>query len=209
MMRAIFGLVLAFTLIGSAAMAVEEPPFEMVVKDGDFELRDYPALIAAEVSVKGYQNAAASAGFRLLAGYIFGGNVARTKIAMTAPVVQAAPASQKIAMTAPVTQVEGPQGWTVRFIMPRGYTLDTLPKPNDDRVVLKSTPPVRLAVLRFSGVADAKSYSRSVEALDALISARRLKPLGPPSLAQYDPPWTLWFLRRNEVMRPVAVDAPH
>ena len=184
-------------------MAVEEPPFRSVLKDGAFEIRDYPALVVAEVTVAGGQSAAASRGFRLLAAYIFGGNARRQSIAMTAPVAQE-PVGEKIAMTAPVVQTRAPDAWVVRFTMPRGYTLETLPRPNDARVRLRTTPPTKVAVIRFSGVAEPGNVAAKSAELSAWIQRRRLRPTGPAALAQYDPPWTLWFMRRNEVMIPVA-----
>lgn len=96
-------------------MATEEPAFSVVVQEGAFEVRDYPALVAAEVSVAGGRDEASNAGFRLLAGYIFGGNTRRQSIAMTAPVVQERATSGTIAMTAPVTQSGSDGAWVVRF----------------------------------------------------------------------------------------------
>lgn len=184
-------------------MAVEEPAFRSVQKDGAFEIRDYPALVVAEVTAAGGQSAAASRGFRLLAAYIFGGNARRQSIAMTAPVAQEL-VGEKIAMTAPVIQTRSANTWVVRFIMPRGYTLETLPRPNDARVRLRATPPTRVAVIRFSGVAEPGNVAAKSAELSAWITGRHLRPTGAPALAQYDPPWTLWFLRRNEVMIPVG-----
>ena len=106
-------------------MATEEPAFTASLKEGNFEVRNYPALVAAQVSVSGTRDEASNAGFKLLAGYIFGGNTRKQSIAMTAPVVQAQAGSETIAMTAPVIQtgVAGQAGaWTVRFIMPSAYT---------------------------------------------------------------------------------------
>lgn len=184
-------------------MAVEEPPFTTVVRDGAFEIRDYPAQVVAEVMVAGDQKAAASRGFRLLAGYIFGGNRRRQSIAMTAPVAEI-PAGEKIAMTAPVTQTGGAGRWVVRFTMPRRYALDALPVPDDARVHLRRLPPTRMAVVKFSGVAGQRDLDEKSIALAAAAKARGLRVVGPPSLAQYDPPWTLWFMRRNEVMAAVT-----
>ena len=123
-------------------MAVEEPAYKAVLKEGSFEVRDYPPLVVAEVTVSGDQKEAASKGFRLLAGYIFGGNTRRQSIAMTAPVAQAQ-TSEKIAMTAPVTQIQNANAWVVRFTMPKGYSLDTLPQPNDPQVKLRALPASR------------------------------------------------------------------
>jgi len=206
MPRFVFALFLFAGLVENRAMAVEEPPYRVVSQDGDFELRQYPALIAAEVAVGGDQDQAGNAGFRLLAAYIFGGNHARESIAMTAPVTQSEAKGQSIPMTAPVVQSESHGTWTVRFIMPRGYTLETLPIPNDARVHLVALNPTTEAVLRFSGLAFAADVAARTRDLRAKLAEHRLEPIGPPSLARYNPPWTLWFLRRNEVMIPVRGD---
>lgn len=201
--RRVLGAVLGATLIGTVAMAVEEPPFKAVLREGAFEVRDYPALVVAEVTVGGDQKEAAGKGFRLLAGYIFGGNKRRQSIAMTAPVAQAS-ISEKIAMTAPVTQTQKANEWVVRFTMPSAYSLETLPEPNDPKVHLRVLAPARFAVLRFSGLARKDDVAAKTSELEKIAGTHHLRATGPASLAQYDPPWTLWFMRRNEVMIPVA-----
>ncbi|OYY91699.1 MAG: heme-binding protein [Sphingomonas sp. 28-66-16] len=185
-------------------MATEEPPFTVTLAKGDFEIRDYPALVVADVSVSGDRKQAASKGFRLLAGYIFGGNGANDRIAMTAPVIQEAAGGAKIAMTAPVLQSGGEGQWRIRFIMPHGSTLETLPQPNNPKVHLHAIAPTRMAVVRFSGLARQDSIAAKTDALTRFIESEHRHAIGPPALAQYDPPWTLWFLRRNEVMIPIA-----
>ena len=201
--RIVLGAMLGATLFGTDAMAVEEPAFRSVLHEGAFEVRDYPALMVAEVTVSGDQKEAASKGFRLLAGYIFGGNKRRQSIAMTAPVAQA-PTSEKIAMTAPVTQIQSAGEWVVRFTMPSAYSMDTLPEPNDPKVHLRALPPARFAVLQFSGLARKDDVAAKTAELEKLARTHHLRAIGPASLAQYDPPWTLWFMRRNEVMIPIA-----
>jgi hypothetical protein len=185
-------------------MAIEEPKFALALKDGAFELRDYVATVVAEVTVTGDQDEAGSKGFRLLAGYIFGGNDARQKIAMTVPVTKTAD-GEKIAMTVPVTQVAGKGVWQVRFTMPARYALASLPTPNDPAVTLKAVPPARLAVLRFSGLAGEAKVAAATARLLAHIKQKGLVPVGPSAIARYNPPWNPWFLRRNEIMIPVAV----
>jgi hypothetical protein len=154
------------------------------------------------VAVPGDQNGAASRGFRILAGYIFGGNHGHRSIAMTAPVTLER-RGDTIAMTAPVTQTRHEGAWVVRFTMPHASSLATLPVPNDPRIRLSTTAPTRFAVLRFSGLVPPSAVERETADLLRLIRVHHLAPAGPVSLAQYDPPWTLWFLRRNEVMAPV------
>lgn len=199
----VFGLGIAMAAIGGNALATEEAPYVVSLQAGAFEVRDYPGLIAAEVSVAGDRDAAVNAGFRLLAGYIFGGNTRRQSIAMTAPVIQTVPPSEAIAMTAPVIQIGEPGSWVVRFVMPSGYTLETLPIPNDPQVELKELPAARFAVVRFSGLANEPDIEKKTAELIDFIATEQLQIAGPASLARFNPPWTLWFLRRNEVMIPV------
>ncbi len=189
-------------------MATPEPSYRATLQEGAIEVRDYPALIAAEVTVGGDRGQAVNAGFRLLASYIFGGNTRKQSLAMTAPVVQARAAGESIPMTAPVTQTGAPGAWQVQFIMPAGYTLATLPTPNDARVHLRALPPSRLAVVRFSGLAGESDIRLQTGLLEAFVASHHLHAAGPPSLARYDPPWTPWFMRRNEIWIPLRALAP-
>ena len=184
-------------------MATEEPAFTISMKEGAFEVRSYPALVAAQVTVTGTRDEASNAGFKLLAGYIFGGNTRRQSIAMTSPVLQVPSGNEKIAMTAPVlqTEVPGQSGvWTVRFIMPKEYTLDTLPIPNDAKVQLKALPPARFAAVTFSGLAYENDVALRTAELNAFMASHALQAAGLPTLARYNPPWTPWLMRRNEVL---------
>ncbi len=180
-------------------MAIEQPKYAVVTKDGDFELRRYSPYIAAEVVVRGDQGQAVQEGFRKLAGYIFGANAGKVKIAMTAPVAQQ-PAGEKIAMTSPVSQAPEGQGWwRVQFMMPSEFNKQTLPKPNDPDIAFRTEPARDMAVIRFSGVAREGNYLQRAEELKRWIATRGLTARGNATLAQYDPPWTPWFIRRNEV----------
>jgi effector-binding domain-containing protein len=193
--------VLALSLIMTAepAMAIETPDYKVLVKQGDFEIRDYPAQTVAEVAVEGDQQAAVRHGFQRLANYIFGANSARQTIAMTAPVGQS-PATPGPANA----ETLNARHWIVRFDMPRGQDLAALPKPNNAAIRLATLPAARIAAVRFAGLMSDKAAAKETTALLSFIAARGLHASGPPTLAQYDPPWTLWFLRRNEVLIPVA-----
>lgn len=203
-------LLTALVLIGTPAMAIEQPRHTVERDDGRFQLRRYAAYVVAEVEVPGDQKQAVQAGFRKLAGYIFGGNQGRASIAMTAPVAQAPAAPRRgetIAMTAPVAQAPTASGrWTVQFMMPAAWSLAELPKPNDPDVTFRTQPARRMAVITFSGVAGQKTYAQRTAELQTWIAAQGLKPqlAAAPVLAQYDPPWTPWFMRRNEVQLEVA-----
>lgn len=181
---------------------VEQPEYAISTSDGPIEIRTYAPMIAAEAEVKGERKAAINEGFRLIAAYIFGANTPKTKIAMTAPVQQQG--SQKIAMTAPVTQQSDGRTWTVRFIMPGNWSLETLPAPEDPRVALKPVPAKRMLAIRFSGLAGDSVIAEKVDELRKYASSHNLAAVGEPLLAFYNPPWTLPFFRRNEVMFELA-----
>lgn len=184
-------------------MATETPAYTIVRAWADAELRQYGPTIVAETRVAGPRETAGSEGFRRLAGYIFGGNRARTSIAMTAPVGQA-PAGERIAMTAPVGQAPVEGAWMVSFTMPARWTMDTLPVPNDPQVTLREVPGALVLARRYSGTWSEARYAKEADALDAVRTREGLRALGETVWARYNPPWTPWFLRRNEVLLPVA-----
>lgn len=182
----------------------EEPPHTARDLGDGIEIRRYEERIAAETAVDDTEEGARNAGFRLLAGYIFGGNDGGAKIAMTAPVAQQRPAGTKIAMTAPVSQTAGSDGgWVIRFYMPARWTMAELPTPNDDRVRLVTVPPETVAVLRFSGSRDARAVAAKVDELRKILQRKGIEPTGEVRSWFYDPPWTLPFLRRSEVVVPI------
>jgi hypothetical protein len=178
--------------------ATEEPRYSILKTRGDVELRAYAPMVVAEVEVGGSRDAAVQAGFRILADYIFGANEPKQKIAMTAPVTQQA--GEKIAMTAPVTQQAQGGQWKVRFVMPSNITLETLPRPSNPQIRLLPVPARRVAAIRFSGFWSDAAMQTQRDELAVAIKAMQLEPIGAPTFAYYDPPWTLPFMRRNEVM---------
>ncbi len=183
----------------------EEPPFTVARRIGEVEIRRYGPRIAAETAGTADEEAARNQGFRRLAGYIFGGNTAKSKIAMTAPVAQQ---SEKIAMTAPVATERNPAGqWVIRFFMPAEYTMDALPVPDDDRVELAEIPPQTVAVLRFSGIASPEAVGARSQELLNILRRNGIETQGDPLTWFYDPPWTIPFRRRNEIVVAVADDA--
>ena len=195
-------LLIAALAAGPLMSRVEQPEYAVASSDGAIEIRSYGAMIAAEAQVKGERKAAINEGFRLIAAYIFGANAPNTKIAMTAPVQQQG--AQTIAMTAPVTQQSDGNSWTVRFIMPSDWSLQTLPKPDDARVTLKPILAKRMLAIRFSGTADDNAIAAKIDALRKYAASHMLTTIGEPVLAFYNPPWTLPFFRRNEIMFELA-----
>lgn len=206
-MRPILALAALIAFAGPA-MATEEPPYTLVEQDGDFEIRDYPALILAEVEVEGDRREAANRGFRPLANYIFGGNRPGEKIEMTAPVVSTRDTeAERIDMTAPVTSQPAGEGrWRVAFIMPAEWSLETLPTPNDADVRVRETPARRVAVLRFSGLMGEDRIAEKLDELQSVLARRGLAARSAPTYAAYNPPWIPGPFRRNEIWIEIAAD---
>lgn len=177
---------------------IETPKYTVLKSAGPIEEREYAATIVAEVEVQGERGTAINAGFRMLADYIFGNNLPKQTIAMTAPVFQQKGA--KIAMTAPVTQIKDGSSWKVQFTMPSAYALDTLPQPANEAVKIKLIPSYRCVAVRFSGLWNQESLKKHSILLDTYCTEHDLKKKGEPIYAFYNPPWTLPMFRRNEVM---------
>ena len=190
-------------------MAIEEPSYTVLSQVDDFELRRYDEKLVAQTWVSGDQDTASRQGFKILADYIFGNNTApsgeSSKISMTAPVTmqsdnQNEQESQKIAMTAPVSMQQDDGKWRVQFTMPSQYTMQTLPKPNNPDIKILQVPAQTYGVIKFSGLAGSKKVAKKTETLKSWMQTQKLMIIGTPELARYNPPWTLPFMRRNEVM---------
>lgn len=170
--------------VSADSLDVEHERYSVVATSGDVEIRDYAPQTVAETTVAGERDAAIKEGFRRLAGYIFGANQP----------------GEKIAMTAPVAQRRAGDAWTVRFTMPANYRLSSLPRPTSPAVRLAETPGRRVAAIRFSGVAGDGDLAANEAKLLEHVKRQGLKTRGAPHYAFYDPPWTLPWNRRNEVL---------
>lgn len=187
--------------------AYEQPRHSVVERAGAIELRRYEPMLLAEVQVQGEREKAIREGFKLLAGYIFGGNAGQQSISMTSPVTQSSRAGEQIAMTSPVTQSATERGWVVAFMMPSRYSLDTLPKPKNERVQFRVAPAEYRAAIRFKGFStEANLASHRTQLLD-WVQARGLELRSEPVAAFYDDPFTLPWNRRNEWWVSVAPPA--
>lgn len=171
-------------LLGPLMSNVEQPGYEVESSLDSFEIRRYAPMIVAEVTLDGSREASISGGFRLLADYIFGNNIVEERIAMTAPVQQ--------------QSVGG--AWKVCFVMPSQYSMGTLPKPRNRRVALRQVPTKRYVVITFSGTNSDANMNKNEQRLKAYIEANKFQTVGTPKYAFYNPPWTLPFMRRNEIM---------
>ena len=216
-----FFLGLLITTMPLSSQAAEEPDYEVVQQLDGAEIRQYKPYAVAEVLVPGPADKAGNQAFPILAGYIFGKNKGEKKFAMTAPVTQTAapaqlqvsPAQQeasppvKMAMTAPVTQAAAPGGFMVQFVLPKGVTLASAPEPIDARVQLREVPGSRVAVIRYSGFWSQDNYDEHLATLQATLQAAKISWAGEPILSRYNPPFTPWFMRRNEIWLTVQPDA--
>lgn len=205
-------IVFFFAFAGECAMAYEQPRYEVLRRYDGFEFRRYMPYIVAEVLVTGDFEAVGNQAFEILAGYINGKNRRKEEIAMTAPVNQSPVmgSGEKIAMTVPVIQT--PQGnmadtYVFSFMMPSKYALGTLPSPADPRISLRQVEGRLMAARTYSGTWSAPRYKQNETALLQAVQVAGLQPVGAPVFARYNSPFTLWFLRRNEVL--VEIQADH
>ncbi|MCG3769222.1 MAG: hypothetical protein JW384_00343 [Nitrosomonadaceae bacterium] len=194
------GILMVWSLWGFFSSNVEQAEYTVLKRAGGYEIREYPEHIVAQTTVEGSYNEALNDGFSIVARYIFGGNVAREGIAMTAPVTSSSPSSEKIAMTAPVTSRPEGGSRVIAFVMPKSYTLESLPTPTDPRVTLVKEPARRMAVLRFSWWRSSDRIRNMESRLLGLLEKDGVVVIGAPAYAGYNAPWTPPWMSRNEIM---------
>jgi len=186
----------------NTAMATEEPEFKLISEEGEFQIREYEPKIIAQVEVEGDFDEASSKGFKLLADYIFGNNLLdgiSKKISMTTP-VEMTPLAENLLMTSSIMDDQINNKWSINFVMPQEYSLDTLPKPNNSQVNIIEVPKEKYAVIVFSGLVRDTSYAEKAELLSNYLEENSFKQQGAIKIARYNPPWTLPFFRRNELI---------
>jgi len=204
------------SLVGISS--VEEAAYTVVLKDDNFELRDYEPMVIVETTIDDDFESAGNKAFKRLFAYITGNNVSNSEISMTAPVIAnpeiVDPASvepdiadpsntnqgKDISMTAPVLQQYSQAGWHYAFVLPAELTLETAPKPLDENVRLAVIPGKKVAVIQYSGFWSEQNLQDKTSELNDWMSDNNLTPSSEPRWAGYNPPWTIPFLRRNEVM---------
>ncbi len=193
-----------WTIWGIVGSRVEQADYSVVKKVNGYEIREYPARIVAQTTVKGSLGESMNSGFGIVARYIFGGNTKKERIAMTAPVVAESnvvgTSSETISMTAPVIATAEGDSQTISFGMPRSYTLETLPSPLDARVKLVTIPTKRYAVSQFSWYRSDARIKRMQEQLLSKLKNDGVKITGSFSYAGYNAPWTPPWMSRNEVL---------
>ncbi len=203
-MKIFFGIVLLLVIVWSVwgyfGSNVEQARYTILKKADGYEVREYAPHIVAQTTVSGSYQESLNQGFRIIAGYIFGGNSRKESVAMTAPVTTQQKTSESIAMTAPVvTRTEG-ELRVVSFVMPSTYTLATLPVPNDARVKLVEVPAQKFAVLGFSWLRSEARVASMQTSLQASLTKDSVETVGSMQFAGYNAPWTPPWMTRNEVM---------
>jgi len=183
-------------------VGIEKARYEVIEKEGKFEVRQYQPQILAETVVEAGFDEAGNVAFRRLFDYISGENRRKESIAMTAPVSQKT-GSEKIAMTAPVNQQASEGKYAVSFLMPSKYTMETLPQPLNPDVKIRQVPARKIAAVRYSGSWSRNRYEKNKALLEEFVRKNGLRITGDDIFARYDPPFQIWFLKRNEVLFPV------
>ena len=183
-------------------MAIETPKYEVVLKKEGFEIRKYPPYVTIETMVSGEFESAGNKGFRILLDYISGNNQKKQKMEMTAPVEQKA-VGEKISMTAPV-EFRGSNGnYTLAFVLPGEYTSENTPLPNDSRITVIFNKPRIFLAWRFSGFWSESNYNENLDKVKNFIVKEKITTMGEPIYARYNSPFSIWFLRRNEILQEI------
>lgn len=182
---------------------VKEPLYDSLKYDAPFEVRTYESIVMATTLSEGAFGQSQNAPFQRLFDYISGNNSGNAEISMTAPVLMK-PEPIEIPMTAPVLmEARGEETWTMSFVLPAEYTLESAPKPKDPKVYIEEKKNVKFAVITFSGLFNERNFEINRLKLEDWMKSQDLVAAGPPLRAGYNPPWTIPALRRNEILIPV------
>ena len=188
----------AILFVSSASFAAEQPVYKVVQKADSYEVRAYEPFVVVEVVLSGPEDETIERGFSLLAGYVYGQNAADKKFDLTAPVMQT-PLLGVSQGSDPAILSEDRSEWLVQLMLPKAYPLSELPEPLDPRVKLKQLQSRKFAVIRYSGSWLKSNYDEHLDILKQAISQAGLVAQGQPVFARYDPVYTLWHFRTNEM----------
>lgn len=192
-------------ILGSAVHAFgirtgESPKYDVIHEDGELEIRRYQALLRVKTFAPGVYAASLDTGFARLLSFMSGHNDGGTRLRRSKPAMRSSTDGERITMTTPVLHAAGQGGWTVAFILPRKYSFSTAPRPLDAEVELEQVPPQTMAILRYSGHVDEVRVQRKFRELRGWVQSIGWRSISEPLAAQYDPPFTISFLKRNEVL---------
>ena len=194
------GIFVLWSIWGYFSSRVEKTDYSVLEARNGYEIRLYPQHIVAQTVVSGSYDEALNQGFRIVAGYIFGGNTKKESISMTSPVVEKKTESRSIAMTSPVVATVEGDSHTISFGMPKSYSIDTLPVPTDPRVKIAVVPEMKMAVVRFAGIRSSDRIQSKKQQLLSNLNKDNVVVVGSPEYAGYNAPWTPPWMTRHEVM---------
>lgn len=194
---ALLFLVLVLISVGPIMSNVEQPNYNLIKKTKNIEIRHYKRLLYAETAITGQRQESISTGFRIIADYIFGNN----------RLTDSDSESSKIAMTSPVIQEKiSDSNWKIKFIMPQSFTLQNLPLPNNEKIIITEGNDEYYITIRFSGSSNQKNLDKNHKILLDHISENNIEISGSTIFAFYNPPWTLPIFRRNEILYKINYD---
>ena len=183
--------------------SIEKPAYTVIEMRDGYEIREYQNYLVAETIVSGDRQEALSAGFRIIADYIFGNNISKSSIAMTAPVLESQ-TSEKISMTTPVLSTDnGTSERVIAFVLPSEYTLETLPLPNNPAVTIREVPAHKVAAISFTWYATSSRIDHKKAELLALLAKDEVATIGEVMVAQYNPPLSMPLMLKNEIIVPI------
>jgi SOUL heme-binding protein len=162
----------------------EEPSYEILKKENDIEVRRYEKTLLAQISIDLAHDEAIKQGFQKLADYIFGGNSTK----------------EKMSMTSPVFHEKKDNAWLISFLIPSKYTLSDVPMPNDPAIRLVEKRAKTVVALQYSGDNDEDKMRQAALELETWVQKNNEKPTSGYYWAQYDPPFTISSMKRNEVL---------
>jgi DNA gyrase inhibitor GyrI len=172
-------------ILNTNIMANEQPDYTVIKKDNEFEIRQYTNFLTATVETEGERDEAIGKGFRILFKYISGENNNKESISMTVPVMQKSTGNNK---------------WNVSFVVPKKFNLQNVPQPDNQSVKIINNPNLKVIVITFSGVFSNENIKENEAKIRNYIKEKGLKIEEPVIYAGYNAPWTLWFLKRNEIL---------
>jgi effector-binding domain-containing protein len=172
-------------ILNTNIMANEQPDYTVIKKDNGFEIRQYTNFLTATVETEGERDDAIGKGFRILFKYISGENKNKESISMTVPVMQKSSGNNK---------------WSISFVVPKKFNLQNVPQPDNQSVKIKNNPDLKVIVITFSGLFSNENIKENEAKIRNYIKEKGLKIEEPAIYAGYNSPWTLWFLKRNEVL---------
>jgi hypothetical protein len=201
-MEIIYNVIRAISILlifPGGIMAVDEPKYDLIIKAENYEIRSYYKTLVAETLIDDSFENSGNRAFRILADYIFGNNLSKTKIDMTAPVTMQKN-SIEISKSTKMLQSMTANGYLFQFTMPEKFTIENIPTPNDSRVLIKSIDKRKVAVYSYSGSWSEEKYKNNLKKFKDLLKVDSIATTGEPIFARYNSPFQLWFLRRNEIM---------